>query len=201
VAILYRFAGFGENAGSRYGFTTFAVIGNCPAAGHESAVRFLLIDRILELDEGNSIKAVRALTLAEEYLDDHFPRFPVMPGVMMLESLTQASAWLIRKTDDFSHSLVVLREARNVKYADFVAPGQLLTVHARIQKCDGDLITLKAEGLANEKPAVNARLIMERYNLADRYPSRAPTDAFIIRWLRGQFVKLYQPEMIPTEQK
>ncbi len=156
-------------------------------------MRFLLIDRITELQPGESITAVRALTLAEEYLEDHFPRFPVMPGVMMLESICQASAWLIRKTDDFSHSMVVLREARNVKYADFVSPGQLLTVTARIVKREGDLTTIKAEGKADDRAAVSARLIMERYNLADRYPPRAPTDAFIIRWLRGQFGKLYLP--------
>jgi len=112
----------------------------------------------------------------------------------MLESLCQASAWLIRKTDGFSHSMVVLREARNVKYADFVSPGQLLTVSARIIKREGDLTTLKAEGKADERSAVSARLIMERYNIGDRIPARAPTDAFLIRWLRGQFDKLYQPQ-------
>lgn len=162
-----------------------------------AAVRFLLIDRIAELRDGESITAVRALTLAEEYLEDHFPRFPVMPGVMMLESLVQASAWLIRKTDDFSHSMVVLREARNVKYADFVEPGQLLTVSAQIVKRDGDQTTIKAEGHVDDRATVSARLIMERYNLEDRFPTRAPTDAFIIRWLRGQFGKLYRP--VPAE--
>ena len=44
-------------------------------------MQFSLIDRILELEEGSHIKAVKTLSMAEEYLKDHFPRFPSMPGV------------------------------------------------------------------------------------------------------------------------
>jgi 3-hydroxyacyl-[acyl-carrier-protein] dehydratase len=47
-------------------------------------MRFTLLDRILQLDPGSRIVAVKNLSLAEEYLADHFPRFPVMPGVLML---------------------------------------------------------------------------------------------------------------------
>ena len=52
-------------------------------------MRFNLIDRITELNEGQSITAVKGLSLAEEYLKDHFPRFPVMPGVLMLEAMKE----------------------------------------------------------------------------------------------------------------
>jgi len=76
---------------------------------------FSLIDKIDSLEPGKRIVATKSLSLAEEYLQDHFPNFPVMPGVLMLEALTQASAWLIRVSEDFSHSIVVLKEARNVK--------------------------------------------------------------------------------------
>ena len=69
-------------------------------------MRFVLIDRILELTPGESLVGVKNLTLAEEYLADHFPGFPVMPGVLMLEALTQAGAWLIRETEDFANSVI-----------------------------------------------------------------------------------------------
>ena len=59
-------------------------------------MRFTLIDRIVELEPGVQITAVKNLTMAEEYLADHFPHFPVMPGVLMLEAMTQAAAWLAR---------------------------------------------------------------------------------------------------------
>ena len=59
-------------------------------------MRFWLLDRICSLEPHTSLTAVKNVTLAEEYLADHFPRFPVLPGVFMLEATTQAAAWTIR---------------------------------------------------------------------------------------------------------
>ncbi|MFM7737804.1 MAG: beta-hydroxyacyl-ACP dehydratase, partial [Planctomycetota bacterium] len=56
-------------------------------------MRFAQIDRIVSLIPGDSVRAVKGLALSEEYLQDHFPRFPVMPGVLMLEAIFQASAY------------------------------------------------------------------------------------------------------------
>src|ERR1700710_2199370 len=89
-------------------------------------LRFVLIGRIPEIKTGQSLVAVKNLSLAEEYLADHFPGFPVMPGVLMLEALTQAGAWLIRETEDFAHSVVVLKSAKTIKYGSFVEPGRQL---------------------------------------------------------------------------
>src|SRR5438270_2429040 len=89
-------------------------------------MRFVLIDRILDLQPGRNLVAVKNLSLAEEYLADHFPGFPVMPGVLMLEALTQAGAWLIRETEDFAHSVIVLKSAKTIKYGSFVEPGRRL---------------------------------------------------------------------------
>ena len=157
-------------------------------------MRFTLIDRITELRHGESISAIKGLTLAEEYLQDHFPRFPVMPGVLMLESMYQVSAWLIRKSENFAHSMVMLAEAKNIKYADFVEPGQSLTVIADLFKQDERTTTLKARGLVNGNVAVSGRLVLERYNLADHDPSRAATDARIRQHLEKEFELLYQPK-------
>src|SRR5439155_10753816 len=91
-------------------------------------MKFILIDRITALEPGKRITATKSLTLAEEYLADHFPRFPVMPGVLMIEALVQASAWLVRATQDFAHSMVLLKEAKNVTYKSFVSPGQVFEI-------------------------------------------------------------------------
>src|ERR671931_2717810 len=95
-------------------------------------MRFNLVDRIVVAEPGRVIRAVKNLTLGEEYLADHFPTFPVMPGVLMLQTLVEAAAWLIRITEDFRHSVVVLREARNVKYGNFMEPGRNLIVTAEL---------------------------------------------------------------------
>lgn len=163
-------------------------------------MRFSLIDRIIEFEPGVRLTAIKALTMAEEYLADHFPLFPVMPGVLMLEALTQAGAWLIRASEDFAHSIVVLREAQNVKYVQFLEPGQVLTVTTEILKQYPDHTRLQAQGMVEGKLVVNARLVLARYNLAAAEPQYAGTDQAIRRELRKTFAILYQPgsESVPT---
>src|SRR5947208_12489406 len=95
-------------------------------------MRFNLVDRILEVEPNRRIRTVKHLTLGEEYLADHFPTFPVMPGVLMLQTLVEAGAWLLRITEDFRHSIIVLREARNVKYGNFMEPGKTMVVTAEL---------------------------------------------------------------------
>ena len=163
-------------------------------------MRFTLIDRIVDLKPGENITAVKALTMAEEYLADHFPHFPVMPGVMMLEAMTEAGAWLVRASEDFAHSMVVLKRANNVKYGQFVEPGQLLSVTAEIIKTGDGETTLKAQGLVDGKPAVSGRLVLARYNLADTNPNWVPTDRATKKDLRKLFALLYQPER-PTPER
>jgi 3-hydroxyacyl-[acyl-carrier-protein] dehydratase len=156
-------------------------------------MRFTLLDRITELQPGVRIEATKSLTLAEEYLADHFPLFPVMPGVLMLEAMTQCGAWLVRASEDFAHSMVTLSEARAVKYADFVKPGQTLTVTAELIGHDERQSKLKVQGAVNGSVNVSARLTLCRYNLADLSPDRAASDVIVRGEMRKLFSLLYQP--------
>lgn len=153
-------------------------------------MRFTLVDKIVELEAGKRIAAVKNLSLAEEYLADHFPGFPVMPGVFMLEAMTQAGAWLVRASEDFAHSMVTLKEARNVKYASFVEPGQTLRITAEILGQDEREVKLKTQGTVGETQVVSARLVLERYNLADQDPAQAVTDQVLTHKLRELFALL-----------
>jgi 3-hydroxyacyl-[acyl-carrier-protein] dehydratase len=163
-------------------------------------MRFTQLDRILELEPNRRIVAVKTLSLAEEYLRDHFPRFPVMPGVLMLEAMFQASMWLILQSEDFAHTVVVLKEAKNVKYAGFVEPGRSLIVNAEIQKQDEQTTTLKASAAlqGSDKDAVSARLLLERFSAEQRYPERGCRDEDIRRHLRSAFSVLYRPVASPA---
>lgn len=154
-------------------------------------MHFSLIDRIETLEPGRFIAASKSLSMSEEYLKDHFPQFPVMPGVLMLEALTQSSAWLIRVSEDFAHSIVLLQEARNVKYGKFVQPGQTLKLTATIAKQDEKYTTLKAEGTLGEQTSLKAVLTLARYNLAERNPAKADLDAAVIRELRKELKLLW----------
>ena len=157
-------------------------------------MRFSLIDRITSLETGKSIAAVKNLSLAEEYLADHFPGFPVMPGVLMLESLVQAGAWLMRYTDDFRYSTILLKQARALKFNNFVTPGKTLTVELTVHRWDGDVCTFKAAGTVDSKSAVNSRITLQRSNLSDRNPSLADTDKYQTKKLRELFNQLVGPE-------
>lgn len=156
-------------------------------------MRFSLIDRIEHLEPGKRITAVKNLTMAEEYLADHFPQFPVMPGVLMVEAMTQAGAWLVRASEDFAHSMVVLKEVRGVKYGQFVEPGQTLRVVVEIVSHTDRETELKARGIVDGRTTVNGRLVLSRYDLADLHPEHAATDALVRREMRQLFGLLYRP--------
>src|SRR3954467_94109 len=112
-------------------------------------MKFNLIDKIEEISD-TRVVAVKHVSLAEEYLADHFPTFPVLPGVMMLEAMTQAAAWLLHHRSNFAKSMAVLKEARNVKYGQFVAPGNFLRVEAEYFKATDAGATFKAIGFVGE---------------------------------------------------
>jgi 3-hydroxyacyl-[acyl-carrier-protein] dehydratase len=161
-------------------------------------MRFSLLDRIEVLIPDERIEAVKCLSLAEEYLADHFPSAPVMPGVMMLEALVQASAWLIRFGHGFQNSLVTLKEARGTKYASFVEPGRILRVSAQIIGTDGHDTKLKAEGTVDGETAVASRLILTSASLQNSAPPDAASqaeakkrDEFITQRLKRTFHLLY----------
>lgn len=150
-------------------------------------MRFHFIDRIESIEPGKSLRAIRRLTLAEEYLADHFPTFPVMPGVLQLQALVEAGSWLLREMDGFSRSVWVLREVRGVKYGMFVAPGHRLEITVDLTKCEGDTATLKGRGEVDGQQTIAATIVLAGYNLRNRNPGWAERDEFLVRELRAQF--------------
>src|SRR5687767_4269369 len=149
-------------------------------------MRFHLVDRILEVEPGKRIRLVKNLTLAEEYLADHFPSFPVLPGVLMLQGLVEAGSWLLRLTEDYRHSVIVLREVRNIKYGTFVEPGKQLSFQVDLAERGDGVATFKGKGEVEGQSAVSARLVLSTYNLRDRNPALASNDETLILRLREQ---------------
>ncbi|MFN9344328.1 MAG: 3-hydroxyacyl-ACP dehydratase FabZ family protein [Planctomycetota bacterium] len=156
-------------------------------------MRFAQIDRILSLTPGDSVRAVKGLALSEEYLQDHFPRFPVMPGVLMLEAIFQAAACLVRTTDEFKHSMVSLVEARNLKFQGFVQPGDQLVVTAKWHSEQGSQVKLKVEGTIDDRTAVSGWILVEKYNLADRGAASTATDQYLVREFKRKYRLLFNP--------
>jgi 3-hydroxyacyl-[acyl-carrier-protein] dehydratase len=161
-------------------------------------MRFWLLDAIRSFEPGVQLTATKNVALTEEYLADHFPEFPVLPGVFMLEASTQSAAWLLRLTEDYAHSIIYLKEAKNIKYADFVPPGNTLTVTVSVIKQDERLTTFKVEGHMGDRPTLSGRLVIERYNLAERDPALASTDQDLKNYFRKVAKLLLPRELAAT---
>jgi 3-hydroxyacyl-[acyl-carrier-protein] dehydratase len=162
-------------------------------------MQYTFVDRVVELEPGVKITTVKCLSLGEEYLADHFPRFPVMPGVLMVQAMTDAAALLIAASEDCAHSMITLKEARNVRFAGFVQPGRVLTVRAEIVKFDERDVELKTAGSVDGRTTVNGRLVLERYNLADTRPLMADVDAYLKQQYRARLARLYQPNEVASQ--
>ncbi len=160
-------------------------------------MRFNLVDRIVEVEPGRLIRAVKNLTLGEEYLADHFPTFPVMPGVLMLQTLVEAGAWLLRVSEDYRHSVIVLREARNVKYGTFMQPGRQMSITVELAEKDDALATFKGKGETDGATTVSAKLTLARYNLRDRNPALRNADERLVEHWR-ELYSLLRPQLQPA---
>jgi 3-hydroxyacyl-[acyl-carrier-protein] dehydratase len=156
-------------------------------------MRFRQLDRIVELQPDRKIVAEKRLTGSEDYLRDHFPRFPVMPGVLMLEAMFQAAAWLVYASEDFRHAVVRLHEARNVKFTDFVEPGEVLRVTAAKTGEDKSLVKIKAQGMVGDSVAVSGRLVLDRFNVSEREPLSFASDHLTQQEMRRFFEELSPP--------
>ncbi|MAI67517.1 MAG: hypothetical protein CMJ26_06545 [Phycisphaerae bacterium] len=96
-------------------------------------MKFDLVDQILEQGDGR-IVTIKQVTQAEEYLEDHFPSFPILPGVLMLEAMVQAGSKLCSKGDN----RLVLGEVKAIKYGAMVKPGDRLKCEVNIVKENPD---------------------------------------------------------------
>ena len=150
-------------------------------------MRFILIDKIVSLEPGKEIKAVKSVSLAEEYLADHFPVFPVLPGVLLLEGLIESASWLVREAENFAHSMILLEQARNVKYKSFLAPGAQIEYTVEAKTIEENVSSFFGFGLSNSERIVEAKFALRHFNLADEDPTMAAADATIIENMKQRW--------------
>lgn len=156
-------------------------------------MRFQLIDTIEKIDP-ESIIATKNVTQAEEYLQDHFPAFPVLPGVLMLETATQAASWLFFRRTDFSKTVAVLQAAKNIRYGHFVAPGRQLRMTAAWAGETAGGAAFKIEGkvfdAGQERTAITGRLELACFNVADRQEGGEAVDERLREMYRTRWTEL-----------
>ena len=150
-------------------------------------MRFILIDRIVSLEPGKQIKAVKAVSLAEEYLADHFPAFPVLPGVLLLEGLIESASWMVRETENFAHSMLLLEQARNVKYKSFLTPGSQIEYTVDAKTIEENVSSFTGSGVSDGEKIVEAKFGLRHFNLADEDSAMAAVDAKIIENMKKRW--------------
>ena len=150
-------------------------------------MKFILIDKVVSLTTGKEIRTIKNVSLSEEYLADHFPAFPVLPGVLLLEGLIESASWLVRVTENFAHSMVLLEEARNVKYKSFLAPGAQIEYAVEARTIEENISSFSGVGVSNGEQIVEARFGLRHFNLAEQDSTMAGVDAKIISEMKKRF--------------
>jgi 3-hydroxyacyl-[acyl-carrier-protein] dehydratase len=119
---------------------------------------FQLIDRIIELDlDARTLKAHAQVPQTSTIFEGHFPGHPLMPGVLLIESMAQASGWLIIGLTKFER-MPFLASVREAKLRTFVSPGQLLTLTASIVHEGSGFTVTKAAVEAGGKTVANSEI-------------------------------------------
>ena len=122
---------------------------------------FLLVDRVLEIDKGKSIRALKNVTINEPFFEGHFPNRPVMPGVLMLEALAQASALLSFDAMDAlpdDKMIYYFAGMEGVRFRRPVEPGDQLILEAQILRMKAGIFKFKTRALVGNDIAVEAEL-------------------------------------------
>jgi 3-hydroxyacyl-[acyl-carrier-protein] dehydratase len=115
-------------------------------------MRFLLVDRILELERGRRAVGVKNVTLSEDFLAYHFPDMPIMPGMLITEALVQLADWTLREASDFQELGLAVAFDR-LKFRRLVRPGDQLRLEVELLGREADEVAFKG------KAAVDGALV------------------------------------------
>jgi 3-hydroxyacyl-[acyl-carrier-protein] dehydratase len=129
----------------------------------------LLVDRVLELEKGKRIKAIKNVTINEQFFQGHFPHRPVMPGVLMLEALAQAAALLSFETlgqmpDD--KTVYYFAGIDGARFKRPVEPGDQLTLDVTLDRMKAGVFKFTAKASVGDELAVEAQLMCTMRTIA-----------------------------------
>jgi 3-hydroxyacyl-[acyl-carrier-protein] dehydratase len=130
---------------------------------------FLLVDRVLEIEPHQRIRAVKNVTINEPYFNGHFPHRPVMPGVMMLDALAQAAALLTFESQGIrsdEKSVYYFVGIDNARFKRPVEPGDQLILDVTVDRAKAGIFKFKAQGLVDGHVAVDAMLMCTMRKIA-----------------------------------
>lgn len=131
---------------------------------------FLLIDRVINFIPYKSVTAIKNVTINEPFFTGHFPTLPVMPGVLILEALAQASGIIILKSDEaeiLKKDLFVFAGIDNARFKRMVRPGDQLQLHVELIKQKRDLYKFQANATVEGELVCSADIMNARRPKSD----------------------------------
>jgi 3-hydroxyacyl-[acyl-carrier-protein] dehydratase len=149
-----------------------------------------LIDRILRVEPWKEIRAIKNLSFRENYLRDHFPGFPIMPGALQLEAMIHAAQWLLRKSLDFPKADFHACSVMNTRYSKYVRPGDQVVLTVTITKNDGHVFGFRGMCECSGEKVAAAHFELVRYEAAWQEGIEADRTSDLIRQQREIFERL-----------
>jgi len=119
---------------------------------------FLLIDRCEEFRPNQSIVGVKCVTVNEPFFQGHFPSYPVMPGVLIVEAMAQTSAVLMSKSLDIDPTgkAIFFMSLDNCRFRAPVRPGDVIRLNVEVLRARGDVFKFRGKALVDEKMVAEA---------------------------------------------
>jgi 3-hydroxyacyl-[acyl-carrier-protein] dehydratase len=129
-------------------------------------VRFLLVDRITQLESGVRASGVKNVTLSEDLFTHHFPEQPLMPGTLLLESMVQLADAIVREASDFQY-LGILTQVTRLRLRRAVTPGDQIELEVKLKSTDGDTLTFEGQARVGGAASASTEFTLSRRLLAD----------------------------------
>lgn len=132
-------------------------------------MRFYLVDRVEAWHPGERAEGIKCLTMTEEYLEQHFPGWPVMPGVLLLESLAQLSGYLLGDTEARAgrRVLAIMSMVERAKFRKMVRPGDQVRLAVSISARHADAATVEAKATVEGEAVCDARILFTYWEPTD----------------------------------
>ena len=121
-------------------------------------MRFIFVDKILEIEKGRRTLMIKNVSNSEDYFSLHFPDFPIMPGALMLEALEQASIIFISYSLDFN-AYALLKRVSNAKFRRIVRPGDQMVMEIEMKSLDDDTATVAGKIMVDGQNTATMNLI------------------------------------------
>lgn len=122
---------------------------------------FLLVDRVVQLEVGKSLTAIKNVTINEPFFNGHFPEKPIMPGVLIIEAMAQATGLLGFRTmgeEPQQDKLYILVGVDKVKFKKQVVPGDQLELYAEVLRHKGKMWIFRTEARVDGVVATSAEI-------------------------------------------